>query len=476
MKIIFSSFILLGVCLTEVWAAAPSFLKDFPSTAYHQLLVDSQVVGKTEFSWAVDQGSLRFKEKSEMRLTLFQKSQSIATELNILTGQDLALQNFQFQMTTDGARIKVSGERLQAALRLRVEQMGSVQTKDIEIREPLLLTSLIRPFLLKQGLPSKETSWTAHLLEPSALTTIPLTLRATPAKAGRWNVSVEYLSQRHSSVINAQGALIQEESDLAGLKIVASPVSADKFKSLQLTSASQDLVELAKVNFPVVPNSKDLKSFAVQVDGIDLSTFELNRHRQRLDGNLLRVDVEKGPRPQLPVQSIALRKDLEKYLQGDASIPVHDANIQKRAREIIGDENTLWGRAMKVHRFVYDNVKKVPTVSVPNALEVLKTMVGDCNEHAVLFTALARAAGVPTRIVVGLVYGERFYSAPGFYYHAWNEVFDGQNWVAIDPTWDQVPADPTHIAFVEGGLDQQVYVTALMGRIQLKPVSQTVKP
>src|SRR2546430_8966554 len=38
-----------------------------------------------------------------------------------------------------------------------------------------------------------------------------------------------------------------------------------------------------------------------------------------------------------------------------------------------------------------------------------------------------------------------------FYYHAWPEVWL-RDWVAVDPTLDQFPADATHLRFVVGGL------------------------
>jgi len=107
---------------------------------------------------------------------------------------------------------------------------------------------------------------------------------------------------------------------------------------------------------------------------------------------------------------------------------------------------------------------------LPDALEALETGEGDCNEHSVLYTALARAAGVPARIVVGLVYANDGSGHAGFYYHAWVEVYTGNEWIAIDPTWDQVPADATHIAFVEGGVDEQIQIAALMGKIKLSSV------
>src|SRR6185436_18023461 len=99
----------------------------------------------------------------------------------------------------------------------------------------------------------------------------------------------------------------------------------------------------------------------------------------------------------LPVQSLIGQTNMDAYLKGDALTEVYDPVIQKQAREIVGQEPDLWKRALLIHDFVYKQLEKAPTVSIPNALEVLKTKKGDCNEHAVLFTALARAAGVPTR-------------------------------------------------------------------------------
>ena len=73
--------------------------------------------------------------------------------------------------------------------------------------------------------------------------------------------------------------------------------------------------------------------------------------------------------------------------------------------------------------WVYKRNRQEPTVSIPNALEVLQARNGDCNEHTVLFNALARAAGIPAKTVVGVVY-----LRGAFYYHAWSEVWLG-GWV-----------------------------------------------
>lgn len=454
-------------------AAAPAYLKAFPAKSFHRLLSGKQTVGKSEFQWKSEAPQrLSFVEKSMMKLTLFKKPQEISTSVDVLTNDQLEIQRFNFSMKTSEATIGVSGERVGEVIRLKVTQAGVTQTKEIPVTEPLLLSPTIRPYLLMKGLPKAKASITGFLLEPSALTTIPLNVVVNPLAGEKYGVEVSYLSQTLKSEMGKNGGLIREVSDLAGMPIEASPIPEADYQKLELTATKEDLVEVAKVSFPLIPDPKGLKTFAVKISGVDLKPFDLNRNRQKLDKDILKVQVETQPSQTLPVQALVGQKQYERYLQGDASVAVFDPAIQKKAKEIVGTESDLWKRAILIHNYVNKNVQKVPTVSVPNALEVLKTMKGDCNEHAVLYTALARAAGVPTRILVGLVYGERMASESGFYYHAWVEVFTGKDWIAIDPTWNQIPADATHLAFVEGGLEQQVQVTSLMGKIQLHPYSK----
>ena len=112
-------------------------------------------------------------------------------------------------------------------------------------------------------------------------------------------------------------------------------------------------------------------------------------------------------------------------------------------------------------------LEKKPTVSLPSALEVLRTRVGDCNEHTALFVALARAAGIPARINVGLVAVRS-----AFYYHAWPEVYIAEGkergfWLPVDPTLNQFPADATHVRLARGGLDKQAAILPLIGRVKM---------
>jgi len=103
-------------------------------------------------------------------------------------------------------------------------------------------------------------------------------------------------------------------------------------------------------------------------------------------------------------------------------------------------------------------------LSVPSALEVLDTGKGDCNEHTVLFAALGRAAGVPTRIAIGIVWSEQLRS---FYYHAWPEVYVGR-WIWMDPTFGQPIADATHIKLLSGDIDKWTQLLPYLGQLSVE--------
>jgi hypothetical protein len=99
-----------------------------------------------------------------------------------------------------------------------------------------------------------------------------------------------------------------------------------------------------------------------------------------------------------------------------------------------------------------------------SAVESYRSKNGNCQTHARLYTALARAAGIPTRFVSGLVHLER----KGFLYHSWAESFIDGRWVSVDPTYNQLPADPTHLKLLEGHLPEDMApIIAIIGRIKM---------
>ncbi len=164
------------------------------------------------------------------------------------------------------------------------------------------------------------------------------------------------------------------------------------------------------------------------------------------------------------------------YLRPEPLIESDDPAIVAEAQRMIEGATSPRDRAERLVRAVNGLLDKTPTISVPSAREVLRTKVGDCNEHTALYVALARAVGIPTRVNVGLAY-----VLGAFYYHAWPEVYleegDGRGlWLPVDPTFNQFPADATHVRLLRGGLDKQAAILPLIGRLKLTVLEVELSP
>jgi transglutaminase-like putative cysteine protease len=123
--------------------------------------------------------------------------------------------------------------------------------------------------------------------------------------------------------------------------------------------------------------------------------------------------------------------------------------IVKLAHSIVGNQRDPVKKAGLLQHWVFWNLRQTMGAEADTAAEVLKTRAGDCTEHTLLFIALARASGLPAREVSGLMYAD-MPQGPIFAWHAWAQIHDGRGWVSIDPTWDQVRVDATHIEFSHG--------------------------
>ncbi|MCJ7629830.1 MAG: transglutaminase domain-containing protein, partial [Longimicrobiales bacterium] len=248
----------------------------------------------------------------------------------------------------------------------------------------------------------------------------------------------------------------QAQEDARGL--VGSPIDDDVI----LTTAIRSNVDLGEVE-----SHEELRFV---LSGVELEGFQLEGGRQRLQGDTLIVRQEDWAAIRPDFQELPYpRMDFLEYLQPEPLIQSDDEGII-RAAERMADWQLMGGNdPMRVTRRLTMGIngllEKEITFSIPSAVQVLASGRGDCNEHTVLFVAMARALGLPARTAVGLVYVEN-----AFFYHAWPEVWLGQ-WVAVDPTFGQYPADAAHLRFVIGGLAQQVEIVRLIGNLQIEVVT-----
>jgi len=198
----------------------------------------------------------------------------------------------------------------------------------------------------------------------------------------------------------------------------------------------------------------------LKIDGIHQG-ISLDGGRQAYKDGILSISKE-----QMPAQDTAL-DSVNDFLGPTPFIQSKNQKIMETVDKIISPSDSPLVKAQKLTAWIYENIKKRPVLSVPNALETLEKKMGDCNEHAVLLAAFCRAAGIPAQVEAGLVFMKG-----SFYYHAWNVIYLGK-WITVDALMNQMPADPTHIRIVRGEPDRQIDLIGVIGKINIKVLEQT---
>ncbi|MEZ5978774.1 MAG: transglutaminase-like domain-containing protein [Planctomycetota bacterium] len=134
-------------------------------------------------------------------------------------------------------------------------------------------------------------------------------------------------------------------------------------------------------------------------------------------------------------------EELRPALSASSMVQSDHPDLIAAAKEAVGDERDAWKAAQKIERWVYENVTdKNMGVGFASALEVCTNRSGDCSEHAVLLCGLARAAGIPSRVAMGLLYLGGIWGG-----HAWTEVWIDGHWYALDGTIGRGSVDALHL-------------------------------
>ena len=164
----------------------------------------------------------------------------------------------------------------------------------------------------------------------------------------------------------------------------------------------------------------------------------------------------------------------QEYLEPNALVTSDDSRVRSPGQAGNEGNRRPWPRAVLINQWVYKNVdRKNFKVAFATASEVARNFNGDCTEHAVLAAALSRAAGIPSRVAIGLVYVEKNDS---FGYHMWNEVYVNNRWVALDPSWNQSTVDATHIKLTDSSLkgvspfNAFLPLLQVMGKLEIEPL------
>lgn len=430
---------------------------------YHQ----DQKVGYLQRRLSPTATGYQWEETWRMRMRFLDTPQTIHTEIHAETDSSFALTRFEFRLLSSGLTFRASGEVKDNTLQGQMVTGNTPSPFSLPLQTPLYLPSAtqmtFRNALLQSGEERRFTIFNPLTMrtEPiniSVLGTETLTLKG---KAIAVTKVVERLGETTAHAwLDAAGNVVKEEAALGMVLLRES--EEDALGGGWQDNTPFDIVSSTAI--PVrqaLPYPRTVTSLRLQLTStVDSLQFSFPP-RQQQNGATLTISQE----PLAALTSYPLPQSDSEFASALAPTPFLQSShprVLTQVQQILGSERDAQRATQRLLDWTYNTVEKAPTVSLPTALEVLDSRKGDCNEHAVLFTALARAAGIPARVAAGVVYLDG-----AFYYHAWSEVWLGQ-WVAADPTFHQFPADATHIKFVEGGPEQHMALLKVIGQIHME--------
>lgn len=430
----------------------------------------------------IDDG-FELQEDGRMQIALLGADTVAVIRTTARVDRNFVLQSFDFSLDPGTGPTRVSGtvNGLQLALTVTTPTSSRSETRTLA-EAPALALNLGRR-LAAEGL-KEGARHQVQVFDPATLSNSPMTLvvrqrelvRMSGLPLPAFRVEMQFAGLSATSWITDTGEVVREESALGMLVVKETPEEAQRMAVSQRTRT--DLIQAAaiapKMKFRI-DDPRTVQRIVLKLTGAELPQADLNGSGQTgfapADGAQL-IEIRNprhlGPGPFDP--------DAAGYLAAEPLIESDAPEILEEARVAVRGATDRREQAERLVRHVNALLDKKPTISIPSAKEVLRTKIGDCNEHTALYVAMARAIGIPARIAVGLVYLNG-----AFFYHAWPEVYlerrftrgvraTSAQWLPVDPTLNQFPADATHLRVARGGLEKQTLVLPLIGRLKIEVV------
>jgi len=414
-----------------------------------------------------DQG-IALESMTRITLTMMDVVRTLTTHAFVHTDADYTLKDFIIEISTAGHPTKIEGILNGKVLTLKSYSQNIPQTQTITLQEkpffPDAMEEVIKNKKLKPGAELK-IPYFDPTTQSSATATIKAYGRGKTTVRGQEvtgnKVEIDFMGMISELWFDDDYRLIKNYSPNLGLEMI--PLSKeDALADIQPVNAFDLLSFFAiKLTTPIAAG-QELSYIKLQLQDITAENLDLTDDYQKITGTLpLTIEILRPELDRLPDLKIPIR-DQKEFLLPSIYIQSDNADIIRAAQDIIGDAADARTSVTRLTEGVYKMLRKNPTASLPSALDVLKTKEGDCNEHAILFTALARSVGIPSKIYVGLInlYGD------AYWYHAWCAVWLGK-WVPVDPTFNQFPADLYHLKLKEGEISEQAKVLRVVGKLKI---------
>lgn len=408
-------------------------------------------------------GDILLAQKAYLLLNILNERQPVKLSGNAVLSSSYLLKEFSFRLEAPFYQMDVSGEVRDNVVYLSMNSGKQKISDRIHLKSPPFLSTNRRSYLISSSLVEGRKTKVPYF-DP-----FTLSVQNSIVEYKGWEKTLikgrvhnlhrfveSYAGIRVNSWLNDAGEVVKEESP-AGFVFIAEP----EFRAKDISKTAKEV--LSAVSAPIIGEMPDLSGRRIMKYKLTLpkdAEFDIDKDRQSLVGEILTLSLETVPGEEAMVCS-----GEEKQLAETPYVQTNHKDIINRLAALDVGGMAPLRRVEVIAGWVYDNLEKRPVIGIPDAVTTLKNLRGDCNEHASLFAALARSAGIPARIVAGVTLHDG-----SFYYHAWNEVCLGDAWISLDTTVNQIPADLGHIKFVEGETQEQVRIGALLGNLLIEVV------
>ena len=390
---------------------------------------------------------------------------------------DLSLQQFSYEYDFDGSKIELIGQLLEEALEVEIITRGNVTRRRYPVEEKIYPLSVINLYPVIHGLEIGRTyAYPVYDGETQTITTVNQEIVAYEESdlfdGAAYKMKTRLHNQNVTTWIDASGRPVLEMS-LGG--VIISALENEKTAVQYLAQAAlnkEDVLlefSLIKSNIPI-PNPDQISFLEVVLSGFD-DTFEIPvGDRQECDplgqAYICRIDSSEPTRT--GNTDTSKNPTARRYVLPSYIIASNNRDIRETAADIVKDTQDVKHRIELLLEWIQIHIEPKP-VDVVTAVDVFEGRQAECQGHTYLYAAFARALDIPTRVANGIVYAEEF---QGFLYHTWAESLVNGKWIAIDPTFYQIPADATHIKLVEGELPSELLeLVNLIGKIELRIIA-----